>query len=70
MKESSVKLLAKWIADRASHFEDDPDIELLLKLDDIYDDAYKQKRAHSFMDAAVFGYECVIKKVLELCELS
>ena len=67
-KEDKVRVLAKFFSSSSQtiFIEDDPDLQRLLELADIYAEAYKLARHQSFYAAKLKANEAVIKKVLGL----
>jgi hypothetical protein len=58
-----VNILAKFFA--KVRYENDPDLEMLFSLQDVWDDIYMKNRIKlSFQDAQILANEYIISKVL------
>jgi hypothetical protein len=69
ISDEDIRILAQWIQEKGIHKENDPNLSVLWKLDDVHKEVYEQNRITApggFEEAGVLANEAVINKVFEL----
>lgn len=69
ISDQDVRLLAQFFQEKGIHKENDPNLELLWKLDDLHKEVYEANRIKApggFEEAGILANEAVIDRVFEI----